>query len=162
MTKRRPRSVVLSAMVMAFAVSCASPGSVSQLEFRDVATGYVDEGIVDGQNKLVPGITFKLHNKSGEPVSSVQLNVQFLRAGDDGPKDEVLTRAIDASGLAPQQATSPLTIRAKVGYTGQQARAEMLQHRDFVDMRARVFGKAGSAQWTQIGEFPIERRLITR
>jgi hypothetical protein len=159
MTKRR---LVLSAIATAFAASCASPGSVDQLEFRDIVTGYVDEGIVDGQNKLVPSITFKLHNKSGEPVSSVQFNVQFLRAGDDGPKDEVLTRVIDASGLAAQQATAPIHVRAKVGYTGQQARAEMLQHRDFVDMRARIFGKAGSAQWAQIGEFPIDRKLITR
>jgi hypothetical protein len=159
MTKRR---LVLSAIAAAFAASCASPGSVSQLEFTDVSTGYFDEGVVDGQNKLVPSLSFKLHNKSGEPVSSVQLNVQFLRAGDDGPKDEVLTRAIDASGLQPQQATAPIVVRAKVGYTGQQARADMLQHREFVDMRARVFGKAGSAQWTQIAEFPIERKLLTR
>ena len=159
MTKRR---LVLSALAAAFAASCASPGSVEQLEFRDVATGYVDEGVIDGQNKLVPSVSFKLHNKSGEPVSSVQLNVQFLRAGDDGPMDEILTRGIDSGGLAPQQATQPIVVRAKVGYTGEQPRAEMLQHRSFVDMRARVFGKAGSAQWQQIGEFTIERRLIPR
>ena len=159
MTKRR---LVLFAIAAACAASCGSPGDVSQLEFRDVATGYYDEGIVDGQNKLVPAVSFKLHNKSGEPVASVQLNVQFLRAGDDGPKDEVLTRAIDSGGLQPQQGTQPILVRAKVGYTGQQARAEMLQHREFVDMRARVFGKAGSAQWTQIGEFPIDRKLFAK
>ena len=159
MTKRR---LVLCAIATAFAASCTSTGSVEQLEFRDISTGYVDEGIVDGQNKLVPSITFKLHNKSGEPVSSVQFNVQFLRKGDDGPKDEILTRVIDASGLASQQATAPIHVRSKVGYTGQQARGAMLQHPGFVDMRARVFGKAGSAQWTQIGEFPIDRKLITQ
>lgn len=159
MSKRRLLACALLAMT---AVSCASPGDVSQLEFRDVSTGYFDEGIVDGQNKLVPSIRFALHNKSGESVSTVQLNVQFIRAGDDGPRDEVLVRAIDGSGLQAQQATAPIAVRAKVGYTGPQARADMLQHSDFVDMRARVFGKAGSAQWTQIGEFPIERKLVTQ
>lgn len=163
MSKRRPlKAIALSAIAAAFAASCTSPGDVAQLEFRDVATGYYDEGVVDGQNKLVPAVSFKLHNKSGEPVASVQLNVQFLRAGDDGPRDEVLSHAIDASGLSPQQATQPILVRAKVGYTGQQARAEMLQHREFVDMKARVFGKAGSQQWRQIGEFPIDRKLIAR
>lgn len=159
MSKRRILACALLAMA---AVSCASPGDVTQLEFRDVSTGYFDEGIVDGQNKLVPSIRFALHNKSDASVSTVQLNVQFIRAGDDGPRDEVLVRAIDGSGLQAQQATAPIAVRAKVGYTGPQARAEMLQHSDFVDMRARVFGKAGSAQWTQIGEFPIERKLVTQ
>ena len=159
MTKRRLVFAIVAALG---AASCGSTGDVSQLEFQDVVTGYFDEGVVDGQNKLVPAIAFKLHNKSGEPVSSVQLNVQFWRAGTDGPADEVLTRAIDANGLQPQSSTEAVTVRSKFGYTGQQARAEMLQHRDFVDMRARVFGKAGSAQWTQIGEFPIERKLITQ
>jgi len=154
------RALALAAV--AGAASCGSTGDVSQLEIRDVASGYFDEGVVDGQNKLVPSVTFTLHNKSGERVSSVQLNVQFVRDGADGPSDEVLARAIDASGLQPRQATAPIVVRSKWGYTGQQARAEMLQHSQFVDMKARVFGKAGSAQWTQIGELPIERRIITQ
>ena len=153
---------VLALAAFASAAACGPTGDVSQLEIRDAASGYFDEGVVDGQNKLVPLVTFKLHNKSGEPVSSVQLNVQFLRDGADGPQDEVLTRAIDASGLQPQQSTGSITVRAKEGYTGPQARAEMLQHSQFVDMKARVFGKAGSAQWTQIGELPIERKLIAQ
>lgn len=154
------RALALAAV--AGAASCGSTGDVSQLEIRDVSSGYFDEGVVDGQNKLVPSVTFKLHNKSGEPVSSVQLNVQFVRDGDDGPSDEVLTRAIDANGLQPQQTTGPILVRSKWGYTGQQSRAEMLQHNSFRDMKARVFGRAGSAQWTQIGELPIERKVITR
>ena len=153
------RALALSALIGAAA--CGSSGDVNQLEFRDVSTGYFDEGVVDGQNKIVPSLTFALHNKSGEPVSSVQLNVQFIGEGDDGPRDEVLTRAIDASGLEPQQSTSPITVRAKVGYTGQQSRAEMLQNSQFVDMKARIYAKAGSEQWTQIGEFPIQRTIIT-
>lgn len=157
---KRPLALCALAALLA-AASCASPGHVSQLEVRDISTGYFDEGVVDGQNKIVPSITFALHNTSGEPVSSVQLNIQFIRAGSDGPSDEELIRAIGSDGLAPQQATSPITVRSKFGYTGQQSRAEMLQNREFVDMRARVFGKAGSAQWTPIGEFPIERRILT-
>src|SRR5688500_13770259 len=125
------KRILACALVAMAAVSCASPGDVSQLEFRDVSPGYFDEGIVDGQNKLVPSIRFALHNRSDEPVNTAQLNVQFSRAGDDGPRDEVLVRAIDGRGLQPRAATSPIAVRAKVGYTGPQARAEMLQHSDF-------------------------------
>ena len=159
MSKRR---LLLCALVAAGAASCSSPGDVTQLDVREISTGYFDEGVVDGQNKIVPLLRFVLHNKGAEPVSSVQLNVQFKRSVDDGPIDEVLARAVDAKGVQPQQNTGTITVRAKVGYTGQQTRAQMLQHSGFVDIKARVFAKAGSGQWTQIGEFPIERRVITQ
>jgi hypothetical protein len=37
----------------------------------------------------------------------------------------------------------------------------MLQNRDFVDAKVEVFGKHGSRTWVKMGEFPIERHLLT-
>lgn len=154
--------VILLALVAAAAVACGPAGTVQQLELRDVTTGYYDEGVVNGENKLVPSVTFKLHNNGAEPVGGVQFNVIFQRVSDDGAWDEVLIKPVGSDGLASQQTTSNITVRATIGYTGQQARAEMLQNSQFVDVRVKILGKTGSGQWSQVAEIPIERNLITQ
>ena len=37
----------------------------------------------------------------------------------------------------------------------------MLQNREFVDAKVDVFGKHGSRTWVKMGEFTIERQLLT-
>lgn len=144
--------------------ACGPPVDLKQdLQVVDVSTGWFDTGIVGGKNKLVPSITFALKNVSDHPVTSVQLNLAFWRPGEDGEFDDAfLAGAIDRKGLAPGAQTPTMTLRGKVGYTSEAPRAEMLAHRMFVDASARIFVKGGSAQWTLLGEFPVERRLLTR
>lgn len=142
--------------------ACSAPVDLSKdLQVADVNTGWFDAGIVGGKNKLVPSISFVLKNRSDRPITSVQLNVAYWRAGDDGEWDDMyLADAIDYDGLVSGAQTATITARGKVGYTGEQPRAEMLQHRSFVDASARIFAKRGSSQWVKLGEFPIERRLL--
>ena len=157
----KARLLVALLVAASFATACGSTGNVADLEFQAVSSGYFDEGVVNGENKIVPSITFTLRNKGAKPVSVVQLNSIFQAEGNDGPMDEVLTRAIGTDALAPQQSSGALTVRAKIGYTSQQPRAEMLNNGRFRDVRVRMFGKSGSGQWTQLGEFTIERKIIT-
>ena len=44
------------------------------LQIDIVATGWYDAGIVDGKNKLVPSITFKLKNVSDQKLPMLQVN----------------------------------------------------------------------------------------
>lgn len=158
------KRLILCALVAAgasLAAACGSTGNVADLEFQGVSSGYFDLGVVNGENKIVPSITFKLRNKGAEPVSAVQINVHFKADGADGNMDEMLTR-VDADAIAPQQSTGPITVRAKVGYTSAQARAAMLRNSLFRDVTVRVFGKSGSGQWTQIGEFVVDRKILTQ
>jgi hypothetical protein len=55
-----------------------------------------------------------------------------------------------------------LTVRSPTGFTGVQARAEMLQHREFQDIRARVFAKQSSTTWVDILSFDIPRTILTK
>lgn len=160
MSKARLLIALLAAA--SFAAACGSTGNVSDLEFQTVSSGYFDEGIVNGENKIVPSITFTLRNKGEKPVSTVQVNSIFQADGADGPMDEVLTRAIGTDAVAPQQSSASLTVRSKIGYTSPMPRAEMLGDQRFRDVRVRIFGKSGSGQWTQLGEFTIERRILTQ
>jgi len=38
----------------------------------------------------------------------------------------------------------------------------MLHNHLFVDAKVDLFAKYGSAQWTKIGDFTVERRLLTK
>jgi hypothetical protein len=163
---RRRRLVPFIGVVAAIAsaASCGPKVDLSKdLQVVDVTTGWFDAGIVEGKNKLVPDIAFALKNVSDHPVTSVQINLAFWRKSEDGEFDDAfLASAVGRDGLAPGAQTSAIRLRGKVGYTSDQPRAGMLQHRLFVDASARIFAKHGSAQWVSLGEFPIERLLLTR
>jgi len=161
--RRRRFPIVALVLALGSSAACGPPVDLkASLQVGEVATGWFDQGIVDGQNKLVPSIAFTLTNTSDRDISSVQLNVVFRRAGEAEEWDAAYIRGIDTAGLAPGAATSPMVVRAKLGYTGDQPRAEMLQHPQFVDAKAKIFAKHGSAQWVDLGDFPIERRLLTQ
>lgn len=133
------------------------------MKVLDVSTGWFDAGIVNGQNKLVPTITFTMKNLSNQSLPVLQANVLFHRVSD--PKIEWGAGFLSVNGsqgLGPGAATRPLTVKSNLGYTGSdQTRLEMLQNKAFVDATVQVFAKYGSAQWVKVGEYPIARQLIT-
>lgn len=145
------------------AASCAPPVDLTKyLQVFDVATGWFDAGIVNGQNKLVPTISFKLKNQSDQTLKVLQANVLFHRVSDPNVEWGAGFLSVTGSeGLGPGAATNPLTVKSNLGYTGSdQTRQEMLQNKAFIDATVQVFAKYGSAQWVKMGEFPVERRLI--
>lgn len=138
---------------------CTRPVDLSSnLHAMDATTGWFDAGIVEGKNKLVPSITFKLHNASQQNLT-IQMNIMFVILPQKESQDEVFLQAIEV----PAGGTSkPVVVRAQYGFTGEQPRAEMLQHRLFQDFTVRLFAKQGSGQWTLLGEHPVKRQLLTR
>jgi hypothetical protein len=92
----------------------------------------------------------------------VQLNVIFKLVHDKEEWSTAFVRGIGPDGLPPGATTPPIVVRAQQGYTGTQPRLQMLSNSQFVDFRAEVFGRHGSATWVKLGEFPIKRQLITR
>jgi hypothetical protein len=128
----------------------------------DVTTGWFDAGVTeDGKNKLVPSITFRLKNEGTQPLGSVQCNLLFKRVIDKEEWTTSFIRAVGPDGLAPGASTPPIVVRAQQGYTGTQPRVSMLQNAQFVDFKVEVFGKQGPSTWVKLGEFPIQRQLLT-
>jgi|SRR6266536_5169749 len=133
------------------------------LQVHDVSTGWFDAGIVNGQNKLVPQITFTLKNTSTVSLAVLQANALFHRVTEKDEWGSGFVTAADSKGLAPGSTTPALTIRSPRGYTGsEQSREEMLHNSHFVDAEVELFAKYGSAQWKRIGGYPITRRLIVK
>ena len=160
----------------------------STLRVNEVTTGWLDVGIDEyGRNKLVPTISFRLENISSERVRTLQLNGVFRRClvaaeGQPVPVSEVspadpaagtchgetqewgsaYIRAVGREGIDPGSATAPFTMQSALGYTGEQPRGDMLQHRDFVDVKVELFVRHRSDQWVRLGEHPIDRQLLTQ
>lgn len=155
---------LLFILAVTAASACGKPIDLTKgLLVQNVSSGWFDAGVVDGQNKLVPSISFTLKNVSDQTLTNLQVNAVFHRVSE--PKDEWGTgflTAVGTSGLAPGAATPTLTIKSQLGYKGTDPRETLLHNSQFVDAKVGLLAKYGSAQWTRIGEFPIARQLITR
>jgi hypothetical protein len=144
-------------------VACSRSREVEKdLKIVDARTGWYDAGIVDGKNKIVPSIAFKLENVSPEEIARVQVNAIFHQGNETEPWGEHYAPAIGSDGLKASATGSEIVLRGNLGYTSpDQTRAEILADRRFVDVKVQIFGKHGSRNWVKMGEFPIERKLLT-
>ncbi|HKT78993.1 MAG TPA: hypothetical protein VJP86_02150 [Vicinamibacterales bacterium] len=151
-------------LMAAVAAGCGPTVDLRQgIEMVDVSTGLADLGIINGQNKLVPSISFKLKNLSDQKLIALQVNAVFHKVTD--PKNEWGSGYVivaQSEGLAPGATSKEFTIRSPLGYTGLQPRADMLTHDQFIDSTVDLAAKYASAQWVRIAEYPIERKLIAQ
>ena len=152
------------ALVLLVSISCgSSTDAVAALEPLDVMTGWFDDGIIEGgKNKLVPSVTLKLRNKSSDPLRSVQINAIFRRVGEPEMWGEYFGWAIPREPLPAGAQTNLLVMRSTLGYTGTQPRMQLLQNKDFVDVKVEIYLKRGSKVWAKLAEYPIQRQLLTR
>jgi hypothetical protein len=141
--------------------ACRAREVEKDLRIVEVETGWYDAGIVDGQNKLVPSVTFRIQNVSQEPIDDVQVNAIFRLVNESESWGDRLIRGIGDEGLAPGDTGKPLIVRSARGYTGSEPRQVMLKNSNFVDAKVELFGKHGSRTWVKMGEYPIARELIT-
>src|SRR5262245_17051090 len=88
---------------MAGASACTKPVDFKQaLEITDVSGGWYDWGIVDGKNKLVPSMTFRIRKRPDANLRSIALNVHFKKIVSPDRKteeemDEVFLQSVEFS-----------------------------------------------------------------
>jgi len=157
MVRRLLAPVALGAALAA--ASCTPPNLSQALAVTDVLSGWYDNGLKEGMNHLVPSITFRLKNQSTQEIYGVQLTVAFWVEGKDGELDSMQVTGIGGTPVPPGQSTEPLTVRASVGYTLSQPRAELFTHGDFMDWTVKMFARSGGRIYG-IGEFKVDRRFI--
>jgi hypothetical protein len=176
----------LGLSVMLILSGCSNP---AELEVTGLQTGWLDVGLDElGQNKLVPVVSFRLKNVGLDSDRTVQVTGVFRRCeviyeGQDPPENPtspanvetgtcigedrewgstLIRGAIGREGLEPGAEAGPFTMENKLGYTGLQPQAEMLGHRDFVNVKVELFMKHLSDQWAPLNEFPVDRQLLTQ
>jgi hypothetical protein len=154
---------VLSVVLALSDLACSPKVDLAKaLDISEVSTGWHDVGVIEGKNKLVPSVAFKLTNTSSEPLAALQVNAIFRRVGETEEWGSGWLSVAKADGLAPGAATARLTINAQLGYTGTEPRRELLKNRSFVDARVELFAKYASTQWTRIRELQVDRVLTDR
>ena len=159
----RRSAVLVIASLLLFPACRGNADLKSAARIIDVTTGWFDDdGVKDGKNRLVPSISFRVRNDASQSLGSVQCNLLFKRVIDKEEWTTSFIRAIGPDGLAPGKTTDAIVVRAQQGYTGTQARVSMLQNTQFVDFKVEVFAKQGPSTWVKLGEYPIQRQLLTQ
>jgi hypothetical protein len=159
----RCRAIALLALVSGLSLACgpAEPDAKQALELTEVVTGWLDRGIVHGQNKLVPTISFRVRNRADRPISSVQINAVFRIVKDTEELGAKLVRGIGRP-LDPGGSVGPFVLSSELGYTSEASRVQMLQNANFRDAKVEVFAKHGSRQWVKLADLTVQRQLLTR
>jgi len=155
---------LLAVLLAALAGSaCGSePDAKQALQVTDVVTGWLDKGIVDGQNKLVPTISLKIKNGADRSLSYLQLNAVFRIVDDTEELGSKVIWATQGQDFAPGISLGPFNLSSDLGYSSPAARTQMLQHSLFKDAKVELFVKHGSRQWAKLGEYRIARQPFTK
>jgi hypothetical protein len=152
-------------LLAAGALLCAGCGPAIDLtqglKVDVLKTGWYDMGIINGQNKLVPMVAFAMKNVSDRRLGALEVNALFRRIDSKDEWGSGFLVVNGSTGIVAGATSSAITIKSNLGYTGSdQSRQEMLTNSHFIDAKVELFAKYGSGQWTRLGEFPIERKLI--
>jgi hypothetical protein len=151
-----------AAFALAFS-GCGEPADLTKaVQILDVSSGWRDAGVVNGQNKLVPSITFRIRNASEQHLPILQVNALFRRVAEGEEWGSGFMTVAGSDGLAPGASSQMLTFNSQLGYTGIEPEQLMLQNSQFVDAKVQLFAKYGSVQWVRVAEIGITRRLIGR
>jgi hypothetical protein len=155
---------VLLAMAMVLQSGCGAnePDAKAALQVAETVSGWYDAGVVNGQNKLVPEIAFRVKNGADRSISNVSFNVVFKVVNDQQVLGSAYLSGIDTKGLPPGQTSQEIVGRSELGYTSQEPRVQMLQHSQFRDVEAEIFAKHGPANWVSLGKYTVKRQLITQ
>jgi hypothetical protein len=161
---RAPARLLLLIATLVSSTACGPTVDLTKgLEIKILNSGWYDLGIVNGQNKLVPTVTFTLHNISDQTLGTLQVQALFRRVGEDTEWGNGFLTVVGSKGLAPGATTDPTTIKSQLGYTGSdQSRQEMLANSHFVDAKVELFGKYAATQWVRLGSYPVTRQLLTK
>jgi hypothetical protein len=146
------------------AISCGPTVELKQaLQVTELSGGWYDAGIVDGKNKLVPSMSFRIRKPADVQLRSVALNIIFKRVLPDKKTEEDLDEVfLQKVEFSEGNQTPLLTVRAQHGYTGDapQTRAQILEHSQFQDARAVVFAKQSSTTWVELVRYDAPRVLL--
>ena len=152
---------MLLALAIASTTACGQPIDIAKAVQADVVgTGWRAARIGGGANKIVPSVSVTLKNVSGQTLNAVQVNAVFRLVSTNEELGSDFRPISGPSGLAAGALTEAMTLKADRGYTGTDRSDELLTNSHFVDAKVEVFVKAGSGQWTRVGEHPIARQLI--
>ena len=156
---RLPSPLTLVLIAACPLATCKSHDPKQELEVAGVETYWVLDSPRGDTQYMSPAVRFRVHNKSPEPILSIQATATFRRVGEDenwGSAWEQVTPV--KKPLAPGKDVV-VVLRSDGRYTSSGAADSMFAHPQFKDTSAEVFLRVGSSGWVKMAESPIERRV---
>ena len=152
---------MLVAVAMACMTGCGgAPVDIAKaVDAKVVTSGWLPAEASGGRNKNVPAIAVTLKNVSGATLNALQLNAVFRLVSSNDELASDFRPIAGPSGLPAGGSTGKIALKASRGYTGTDPVDDLLRNSKFVDAKVELFVKAGSGQWTRVGEFPIARQF---
>src|SRR5258705_9298972 len=109
-------------LLLPILLACAGCGPTVDLTkglgLAVVGTGWFDAGIVNGQSKLVPSVSFRLKNVSNQSLGTLQVNAVFRHVNENDEWGSGFMTVAGSEGLAPGATTQLLMVKSQLGYTG--------------------------------------------
>jgi hypothetical protein len=159
---RGSRAAAVCVLAALVGFGCGRPPDVAaDVRVQAVSSGWVDEGIVHGNKKLVPTLSITLKNASGRRLKMLQMNALFHRIGDDEEWGAGFVTVAGSEGLPPGSVAA-VSVKSERGYTGSESGQAMLANSQFVDASVDLFARYGSARWTRLGQYRVRRQLLAR
>ena len=156
----QPSVLILACVGLTAAAACGPQPDLRTLKLVPTMSGYYDDGVQpDGQNRLLPSMTFQLKNEGTLPITYVDLVIAYWPKGADGEKDSKQIHGITGTPLEPGAASEPITVRSGIGFTSLYPRAEFFSRPEFVDFIIKAFAKH-RGRTVSLGEHLVERRLL--
>ena len=116
---------LIALLVSACSSGCGPTVDLSKsLQLSDVSTGWHDAGVVDGKNKLVPSVTFKLKNVSDQSLTSLQVNALFRRVSEPDEWGSGYLKVTGSEGSGRRLPTQSAQVNSQLGYTGTETRLD--------------------------------------
>jgi hypothetical protein len=151
---------MLLALSIAMATACSPPVDVAKAVQADVvSSGWLPARSNDGKNKIVPAVSLALKNVSSQALTAVQVNAVFRRVSTNDEIASDFKPVSGAGGLSAGASSEKMLFKASLGFTGTDPVEDLLSNSHFIDAKVEVFVKAGSGQWTRVGEYPIARQF---
>ena len=151
---------MLLGLAVALTTACGQPVDVTTaVQTNVISTGWFPAGMTGGQNKIVPTVSLTMTNVSSETLNALQVNAVFRLTSTNEELGSGFQPLSGPKGLPAGVPTDTVVLKAARGYTGTDQYDELLRNSHFVDAKVEVFVKAGSGQWTRVGEYPIARQF---
>ena len=128
----------------------------------DVVTGWLDKGIVGGQNKLVPTISLKIRNGADRSLSYLQLNAVFRIVDDTEELGSKVIWATQGDALDPGASLGPFNLSSDSATPVPPPAPRCCSTRCSRMRKVELFVKQGSRQWARLGEYRIDRQLFAK
>jgi hypothetical protein len=139
--------------------NCKSHDPKQELEVAGVETYWILDSPRGGTQYMAPAIRFRVHNKSPEPILSIQATATFRRVGEEENWGSAWEQVTPAKKPLEPGKDIVVVLRSDGHYTSSGPADSMFAHPLFKDTRTEVFLRVGSSGWVKMAESPIERRV---